>query len=370
MDKDKLVKMNTPLYHMDKNGGLRIWGVTVVDDNIITQYGVVGGKMQIASKKATPKNVGTKAETTGHEQAIKEAESMHKYRLKRKYSTTPDKARLPSELPMLAHKYAEKPHKVVWPCGLQRKLNGLRCTARCEDGEVTLYSRAGLVLNVPHICEELSWMDDSVILDGELYVHGVPLQTINSWIPKPGQSMKEETSQIEYHLYDAPYSDTVTWLFRHRYLNKIKESEHVKVEETYQVSNEEEAYAMVDAFLGEGYEGGMLRNWDGLYDWGHRSSDLLKIKKFDDEEFEVVGYQEGKGKDKGKVTWICLNNDGTDETFKARPRGTMEERAEWFKNGDDYLGKLLTVRFHGRTNKNIPFIPVGIVFRIEEDLPQ
>ncbi|MHA2064820.1 MAG: hypothetical protein ACXABY_10640, partial [Candidatus Thorarchaeota archaeon] len=91
-----------PLYHIDKNGNVRIWKVFAIDDTIQTEYGVMGGKMQLASKVAEAKCVGTKAETTPEEQAIKEAEAMWKHRLDRKYSLTPEDARLPSELPMLA----------------------------------------------------------------------------------------------------------------------------------------------------------------------------------------------------------------------------------------------------------------------------
>ena len=367
------IKVAVPLYHMDKNGGLRVWQVCVEDDNIITEYGVVDGKIQTASKKALPKNVGTKAETTGHEQAIKEAEAMHKHRLARKYSLTPNKARLPSELPMLAHKYDEKREKVTWPCDIQRKLDGLRCIARCEDGEVTLYSRSGKILNLPHICEELGyWVNDSTVLDGELYIHGVALQTINSWIPQPGQSLKEESYDIEYHVYDMPAfadEDKLTWKDRYNNLCGVMQTSHVRIVETFEVADEDAALDIVEIFLEEGYEGGILRTHDGIYDWGHRSSTLLKMKKFVDEEFEVVGFYDGKGKDKGKVIWVCKNNDGTEDTFHARPRGTMEQRAKWFKNGDDFIGKLLTVRFQKRTKDNIPFLPVGIVFRIEEDLP-
>jgi len=358
------------LYHIDKNGGLRVWKVWHEDDIIMTEYGVVGGQMQTSSKKAEPKNVGTKAETTGEEQAAREVEAMYKHRLARKYSLTPEAARLPSELPMLAHKYDDKKHKVVYPADIQPKLDGLRCIARWEDDEVVLYSRSGKVLNLPHISNELAaWMEYDTILDGELYIHGVALQTINSLIPKPGQSLKEESLNIEYHIYDCPMDDK-PWSYRKEFIygHDVK-FDYIRLVETFTIQNEDEAIKIVERFLKEGFEGGILRNHEGIYNWGHRSSDLLKMKKFQDEEFEVVSYMDGKGKDKGRVIWICRNNDGTDNTFKARPRGTMEQRAEWFNHGDKFINKLLTVRFQRRTEANLPFLPVGLVFRIDEDLP-
>lgn len=38
------------------------------------------------------------------------------------------------------------------------------------------------------------------MLDGELYCHGVNLQTINSWVKKN----RPESMQIKLHLYDMP----------------------------------------------------------------------------------------------------------------------------------------------------------------------
>jgi DNA ligase-1 len=363
-----------PLYHTDNNGSLRVWKIWTEGKTIVVEYGHVDGKMQIARKDAEAKNVGTKAETTPEEQAAKEAKAMHKHKLQRKYSLTKKDAKLPSQLPMLAHKYEEKKKKVTWPCDIQPKLDGLRCLARNNDGVVQLTSRAGMVLNLPHICKELQkWMPDDMVLDGELYVHGVSLQTINSWIPKPGQSLKEESNNIIYNVYDVPMingSDTYTWCDRESALQDlVQESEHVETIETLEVVNESDAMEMTSRFIDNGYEGGILRQYDGVYNWGHRSADLLKIKRGEDAEFEVVGYYDGIGKEKGKVCWICKNNDGTDNTFEVRPRGSYEERAKIFKVAESYIGRLLTVRFFGRTDKNIPFIPVGIVFRIDEDLP-
>jgi DNA ligase-1 len=46
-----------------------------------------------------------------------------------------------------------------------------------------------------------------------------------------------------------------------------------------------------------------------------------------------------------------------------RPRGTHEDRADLFKDGDSYIGKKLTVRYQELTEDGIPRFPVGIAFR-------
>ena len=72
-------------------------------------------------------------------------------------------------------------------------------------------------------------------------------------------------------------------------------------------------------------------------------------------------FTEGEGLDKGLVIWICKTKEG--RTFNVRPRGTHAERAEFFKNGQTYVGKMLTVRFQELTGDGIPRFPVGIAFR-------
>ncbi len=366
-----------PLYHGDKGGKTRVWQIWTEGAIIVTSFGHLDGKKMIARKRAVAKKVGTKAATTPEEQAIIEAKAVYVKKLKGKYAETITGSQEESTLPMSVHKYLEKQHKAKWPMDAQPKLNGLRCIARCEDGVVTLYSRGGEVYDLPHISTELEdWIDDGVAFDGELYVHGEALQTINSWVPTLGQSPKPETPRVQYHVYDMPYYENerkLPWHLRRDYLEDIFGLEDPKIIHPvlwHSVNNEAEAMAAMETYLIAGYEGAILRNQDGIYEWGHRSADVMKLKKFTDEEFEVVGYKDGVGKHKGIICFICENNDGTNNTFDAVPRGTMEERAEMFKNGDSYIGRLLTVKYQDRSKKNIPLFPVGICFRLEADLPK
>jgi len=67
------------------------------------------------------------------------------------------------------------------------------------------------------------------------------------------------------------------------------------------------------------------------------------------------------------VIWICETKDGKD-TFRVVPNGTLKERMEWFQTGDQYIGKMLTVKFQGYSLDGIPQINKGIAFRLEEDM--
>lgn len=355
------------LYHKAKGGDLRQWRVWHDGDTIYTEYGQVGGKLQVSSKKAESKNVGRSNETSPSEQARLEAESMWRFKVERKYSETSEEAQEELMLPMLAHKYEDKKKHVTYPAFAQPKLDGVRCIAKWEGKEIILLSRSGKPYKMPLIQVDLmGWMPKDVILDGELYLHGASCQTITSLVKK----WKPESNKVIYNVYDAPVvngDDTLTFTDRLDYLNEVKESvpTTINIVESFQVKSHTEVMQYHGSFLEKGYEGAILRLPHGLYQWGYRSSELLKVKEFHDAEFLVVGAREGKGKMEGGVIWTCQAGSNT---FECTMKVTMEERQRMYTNRAKYMKKLLTVRYFDFTDDGIPRFPVGIVFRDEKDL--
>jgi DNA ligase-1 len=114
-----------------------------------------------------------------------------------------------------------------------------------------------------------------------------------------------------------------------------------------------------------GYEGAMVRNLASEYMFKNRSSSLLKVKSFEDAEFEIIGGKEGQGREAGMVVFKCKTSDGTE--FDVRPRGTQEERSLMWQNLNSYIGKPLTVKYQGLTDEGKPRFPVGLHIRPEWD---
>ena len=104
---------------------------------------------------------------------------------------------------------------------------------------------------------------------------------------------------------------------------------------------------------------------DGEYELAQRSRGLLKYKDFQDAEFEIIGASEGSGKFKGCVIWKCATESSGE--FDVVPKGTLEQKKEWFEKKKDFIGKMLTVKFQSFSNKGIPEFPVGLGTRLEED---
>lgn len=69
-------RFNLPtLFNLDKKGVERTWITWSEGDTVTNISGITGGKMTTTTRRHLPKNVGKKNETSGEEQARKEAES-------------------------------------------------------------------------------------------------------------------------------------------------------------------------------------------------------------------------------------------------------------------------------------------------------
>lgn len=357
------------LYHKAKGGDLRQWTVWHEKDTIYTEYGQVGGKLQTSSKKAVSKNVGRSNQTTPEQQASAEAESLWRFKVERKYSETKEDAQEELRLPMLAHKYEDKRKLVTYPAWIQPKLDGVRCLAEWEGNKVVLTSRAGKTYSMPTVQEQLAeWLPKDMVLDGELYSHGMSCQTVTSYVKK----WKSGSEKIIYNVYDAPIVDGCEILVSEERIARlfdVVESTNVQRVPGFEVKSHDDMMVRYGEFVQEGYEGAILRLRHGQYLWGYRSSELLKVKEFQDAEFVVVDAREGRGKMEGGVIWTCQGEGKTFKTFECTMKVTMDERRKMYIYRDWYIGRHLTVRYFDLTDDGIPRFPVGIVFRDGSDLP-
>ncbi len=258
---------------------------------------------------------------------------------------------------------------------VQYKLDGQRAIWTGKS----LLSRTGKVINsVDHIIDKLESLFRNQPLDGELYLHGKSLQEILS---DTRRTVNINENKIQYHIYDIPIK--AEFKDRLDILNSLKfPKEFIKVD-TWTLNKID----YLDNIGFDGYEGLILRNGAGYYKFGKRSSDLLKFKPFQDDEFEIVGieellhkekvildkfepgakeyadgtfYRDGKETRSGKMgKLICRTEDGKE--FGVGTGFSDEQRKEYWKNPP--IGEVLTVKFQKYTDDGIPFLPVGITIR-------
>lgn len=359
------------LYHKGKSGKLYSWECWTEGDAIHTEYGTLDGKKIRTVKIATPKNVGRSNETTAVEQAELEAQAMWTHRIERKYSETQELAQEEVLFPMLAKDY-HKRKNVSYPAFVQPKFDGCRCLCFYDGEDVRLISRSGKEWNLPEISSsiiefyKINNLSDNIVLDGEVYIHGETFQSISSLIKNP---KKAERRNLEFHIFDMadmndPNLEFVDRWDRLMFLSYTS-TPKLKLSRTLFCASEADMKKYHESFVEDMYEGTIYRALNGKYIFGYRSSDLLKYKDFDDVEYKVIGYMAGVGQYSDCAIWTCESSQGT---FEVTPKCSLEEKREFLRNAEKYIGKMLTVRFNGFTDKGLPRFPRGIGFRPEEDL--
>ena len=362
------------LFHKTSKDAINIWDIWSDGDGIFTRWGQKEGKQQEACKRAKGKNTGKKNATTDSEQAELEAKAMWTKKLERKYYKTEKEAKNETVfLPMLAAKYSDRKRFLTedsYPAFSQPKLDGVRCLAYWVDDKVRLMSRGGKDYVLPHISDALETkLKKNDVLDGELYVHGLPLQDLNSLVR--GSHKHADSVNVEYHPYDMIPNKDVEMPFTERleHLERFvadSPSDKICAVETSTAQNEDEVFAAHADFVNRGYEGGIVRLGTGKYRFGYRSKELLKVKSFVDDEFEIFDFTNGIGKFENCVIYWCRTEEG--EEFTVVPKGTFEQRAVWLKEGKQAVGKWLKVQYAGYSNLNKPLFPVGLCIRLEEDM--
>jgi DNA ligase-1 len=270
---------------------------------------------------------------------------------------------------MLAHKYSERGDSITFPAYLQPKLDGHRCTAEVVPDDATLWTRSRKpISSMPHIAEALvelfTHLPGKILPDGELYNHTLQdafeelTHFVRSSSPAPGYEI------VQYHVFDVYMPGTFEERFK--WLESVFSSHNPKgsplhLVHTIRVEDEDEMMTAFRLFRKEGYEGAIIRNAGGSYlslPPPKRSVDLQKVKEFDDDEFKVIGVEEGRGKMAGLAVFVCEAKNGN--PFNAKMEGPLEELAKYFKHPEKYIGKQLTVRYQGLTTKNkVPRFPVA-----------
>ena len=356
------------LYKKTSTGALQEWTVYVEKDCYYTVFGQADGKHTESEKTYCTGKQGR----SDYAQALFEAQALWTKKLRTNgYVQSKEDALAGgtdalvegSVLPMLAHRFDEHGDKLVYPCAAQAKYDGHRCIGM-RNG---LWSRTRKpITGVPHILQAIQALNVDVVLDGELYVHSYRnrfeelTHFIRSQTPEPGHEI------MEYHVYDCVMPGT----FRERYaflqktIGNLPRNNPIKLAGTYWVNDEDELMVAFEDFLTEGFEGAVARQADGLYEH-KRSYGLLKIKKFQDSEYKCIRVEDGVGKMSGHAVFCCVTDKGVE--FKAKMKGDHEALKKYFENPKLVVGKQVTVKYQGLTNKNgVPRFPVAL--RIREDV--
>lgn len=364
------------LYGQSKDGKKKSWQISVEHyqdySEIVTLHGYTR-KIETRRRITSGKNLNKANATTHYQQAIAEATS--KWTKKKNienYSTDSfdiDITKLSIKetdnhiaFPMLAQDFSKHKKKVEFPCFVQPKLDGYRMIYNTSSKSIT--TRQGKEFNIvkqtSKLYKELSSLPEGYILDGELYIHNNSFETLG--ILRKTKNLTQEDKinldKIEYHVYDT-IDTQLLYNNRRKLIDSLIQPykfEMIKIVQTFEVNSENDIQHYHQQFVNtDGYEGTIIRTYNGMYKEKYRSYDLLKFKDFMDSEFEIVDYtfeKDTSGEDKNLIVWVIKVKENI--TCKVRPKGNKEQRQELYlqctKDFTQFKGKQLWTKFFEYTS--------------------
>lgn len=274
-----------------------------------------------------------------------------------------------------------------FPLLASAKLDGIRAIVR--DGVV--YSRRNKPIPNKFVQAKFKHLEhfDGELIVGEPTAHDVYRQTTS------GVMSVEGKPSVQLFVFDhikdisAPYSIRGKWL-DDDILQKTPV--HVVLHPQVIVHSLAELLTVEDLFLDQGYEGLILRDPNAPYKMGRstaREGYLLKLKRFQDDEATVIGFEErmhngnaatinelgrtsrsshkaGKS-GRGDLGALLLRNSSGVE-FACGTGFSDPERSEIWAAQDHYLGKIAKYKFFPVGVKKAPRHPVFLGWRDRRDM--
>lgn len=241
--------------------------------------------------------------------------------------------------------------EVRYPVRIEPKLDGLRCIAVKHNGEVTMYTRSGAVLEtlptIKSVLEQASW--DNFVLDSE--VMGADWNETASVAMSYKKS--KDDSNLVLHVFDAMCFDD--W---HDQESSLELSERVDLAAELisqvndkrvvtvpgkTVNNKTELLQFYNECMEKGFEGIMLKDLSANYAF-KRSKAVLKMKPVTTYEGVIVGHYEGNIGSKREGLWggfqVVMPNG-----IVTRVGGGYTDalKAEIDIDPDSYIGKIVEV---------------------------
>ena len=248
---------------------------------------------------------------------------------------------------------------------LEVKLDGVRAvTVIYPSGKIDMFSRNGKELNnFNHIKDEISKtfnissIKEALVLDGEIVSDD--FQTLMKQIHRKNSSQNKDAKLFLFDLLPLEYFKK--GIYEKSYFSRIEELK--KIHERFFIQSHviniiDSVNVDLDTEKGEiefknfnknsiinGYEGIMIKDPESFYEC-KRSTTWLKSKPFIEISLEVKDYEEGTGRNKGKLGAIIAEGMDEDKNFKTNVGSgfTDSQRKEFWEDKDKLIGQIIEIR--------------------------
>ena len=259
----------------------------------------------------------------------------------------------------LAQKFFEKPEKVIGKhFAVTTKIDGGRIIALKENGVVTFYTRAGQkyegLVDLEKEMQDL--IPDNTCLDGEITIldnKGIPskeaykkaMKITRSDGEKHGLKMLvfDAMTAEEFKKQDCKY-DYVTRRADAELMLTAAQFKYFELLPILYVGDDTaRILELLDEAIANQEEGVMINICDAKYEFG-RTWNLMKVKKMNTLDLEIVGYEEGSGRLAGTLGAIHVRYKNGN-VVKVGSGFTDELRALIWVEPSDFIGKIVEIQY-------------------------
>ena len=286
---------------------------------------------------------------------------------------------------MLANKYFDKPEVINGrEFVITTKIDGSRIIAMKDNGQVSFWTRQGQkyegLIDLEEALKNIS--EDNFVLDGEIVAMNTDKEDTYKNTMKLSRTKEQAKHGLKMLVFDyMPIANfkiqccPMTYSARRSTLSAIFDlnGQHLVpyfelLPMLYKGTDTNKIIELLNEQTAKGEEGIMINICDAPYDF-KRSNNLLKVKKFQDTEVKIVGYEEGVNKLAGTLgAFIC---EYKDNIVRVGSGLSDEDRAYFWANQDKYLNKYITVKYFEESydsKTNLPSLRFPIYMRVREDI--
>ena len=275
--------------------------------------------------------------------------------------------KIPTFTCQLAQDSTDQPKKLRGIKRLEVKLDGVRVLAVVSGNSCVLYSRNGKEFeNFPQIAEAI--LDNRgafqygrgtgghFVLDGEIV--GESFQKL---MKQAHRKSDAKTDGMVYHIFDVIPLDAlkeghcnlqqykrIEWLESAR--GRLLETTCLRIMNGLNVDlDNSEGHDVMRRFaedsVAQGFEGIMIKSMDAPYEC-KRSDFWMKWKPTISVDLNIVGFEEGTGRNKDRLGAIICEGNDNDRRIRVNVGSGFSDalRDEYWTNRDDLLGHLVEVQ--------------------------
>lgn len=271
---------------------------------------------------------------------------------------------IPTFSVQLANKYFDKPSYVEGKTfAITTKIDGGRIIALKENGQVSFFTRAGQKYEgLVDLEDEMSrLMPDNICLDGEitLLVRGnLSSKDAYKETMKIVRTKDKEKHGIKMLVFDAmsvsdfkTQTSSMTYIQRRQMLDCMSAFDTARYFELlpilYRGSDTGEITRILEEEVSNGEEGIMINICDAPYEF-KRTNGLLKVKKMQTMDLEIIGFEEGEGRLAGKLGAVLVRYKNGN-VVKVGSGFSDDLRVTIWANQSDYLGNICEVQYFEET---------------------